>query len=102
MRVRLAFGTLLLAGLPLCAQEGADLYKTKCVGCHGATGEGKAALAGTNLLSAEAKKHTDADMKSMISEGGKKAKAAHAFEKKGITVKQVDSLVAYVRTLQKK
>jgi mono/diheme cytochrome c family protein len=102
MRVRLAFGTLLLAALPLCAQDGAALYKTKCVGCHGATGEGKSALAGTNLLSPEAKKRPDADVKAMISEGGKKAKAGHAFEKKGVTAKQVDSLVAYVRELQKK
>jgi mono/diheme cytochrome c family protein len=102
MRVRLTFGMLLLAALPLCAQEGAALYKTKCVGCHGATGEGKSALAGTNLLSAEAKKSSDADLKAMIAEGGKKAKASHAFEKKGITAKQVDSLLAYVRELQKK
>lgn len=102
MKVQLALGALLLAALPLCAQEGAALYKTKCVGCHGATGEGKAALAGTNLLSAEAKKRPDAEVKLMIAEGGKKAKAAHAFEKKGITSKQVDSLLAYVRELQKK
>ena len=102
MKVQLALGTLLLAALPLCAQDGAALYKAKCVGCHGATGEGKAALVGTNLLSADAKKRPDAEMKAMIAAGGKKAKAAHAFEKKGVDAKQVDSLLAYVRELQKK
>lgn len=102
MKVQLALGALLLAAMPLAAQEGAALYKAKCFGCHGATGEGKAALAGTNLLTAEAKKRPDAEMKAMIAEGGKKAKAAHAFEKKGVTPKQVDALLAYVRELQKK
>ena len=102
MKIQLALGALLLAAMPLAAQEGAALYKAKCFGCHGATGEGKAAIKGSNLLTAEAKKRPDAEVKAMIAEGGSKAKAAHAFGKKGVTPKQVDALLAYVRELQKK
>jgi hypothetical protein len=55
-----------------------------------------------SVATAEAKKRPDAEVKAAIAEGGKKAKAAHAFEKKGVTPKQVDALLAYVRELQKK
>ncbi|MBL8236536.1 MAG: c-type cytochrome [Bryobacterales bacterium] len=102
MKLQLAIATLLIGAGTLCAEDAAALYKTKCFGCHGATGAGKPALAGSNLLTPEAKKLTDAEMKAAIAEGGKKAKAAHAFAKKGVTAAQVDSLLAYVRGLQKK
>ena len=102
MKVQLAIAVLVLGAGSLCAQDAAALYKTKCFACHGATGAGKPALKGTDLLTPEAKKLSDADMKLVIAEGGKKAKAAHAFGKKGVTPAQVDSLLAYVRGLQKK
>ena len=102
MKLQLAVATLVLGAAPLCAQDGAALYKTKCAGCHGATGAGKAALAGSNLLTPEAKKRSDADAKAMIMTGGAKAKAAHAFGKKGVTAAQADALLPYVRDLQKK
>jgi mono/diheme cytochrome c family protein len=93
---------LAMAAVPATSQEAAALYKTKCAGCHGAEGAGKPALAGTNLLTPEAKKRPDAEVTAMIAEGGKKAKAAHAFSKKGLTEKQVALLLGYVRQLQKK
>jgi len=83
MKVQLALGALLLAAMPLAAQEGAALYKAKCFGCHGATGEGKAAIAGSNLLTAEAKKRPDAEVKAMIAEGGKKSQSRPRVRKKG-------------------
>lgn len=99
-QVKLAL--LALAVAPLVGQEAAALYKTKCAACHGAEGAGKPALAGTNLLTAEAKKRPDAEVTAIIAEGGKKAKASHAFAKKGLTEKQVASLLGHVRQLQKK
>jgi mono/diheme cytochrome c family protein len=83
------------------AEDGAALFKTKCVACHGATGAGKPALKGTNLLSDEAKKATDDELTAAITSGGKAKKAAHAYGQKGVTPEQVKALVAHVRTLQK-
>jgi len=92
----------LLLAAPMFAQDAAALYKSRCAACHGPDGKGKPAIAGTNLLTPEAKKLTDAEMKAAIADGGKKAKAAHAFGKKGVDAKQVEGLMAYVRGLQKK
>lgn len=83
------------------AQDGAALFKTKCVACHGATGAGKPAMKGSNLLSAEAKSRTDAELGEAIAQGGTKKRAAHAYEKKGLTAEQVKLLIAHVRELQK-
>lgn len=93
---------ILLAAIPLLGEDGAALFKAKCVSCHGATGAGKPAIAGSNLLTPEAKKRSDADAKAMIADGGKKGKATHAFAKKGVSAAQVDALLAHVRELQKK
>lgn len=83
------------------AEDGAKLYSTKCVGCHTATGAGKAAMKGTNLLTEEAKKKTDAELADAISTGGAAKKATHAFGKKGVSAADVDALVKHVRVLQK-
>lgn len=90
-----AFGTA-------AAEDGAALFKSKCVACHGATGAGKAAMKGTNLLSDEAKKQTDQQLMDFIATGGPAKKASHAFEKKGVTADQAKALVQHVRELQKK
>jgi len=92
---------LMFAG-PTWAQDGAALFKTKCVACHGADGAGKAAMKGTNLLSPEAKKLSDAELEDAILKGGKTKKATHVFEKRGITADQAKALVAHIRELQKK
>lgn len=93
---------LALAVVPMFSQDAAALYKSKCAACHGPDGAGKPALKGSNLLTPEAKKRLDAEVTAMIAEGGAKAKASHAFSKKGLTEKQVASLLGYVRQLQKK
>jgi cytochrome c6 len=70
---------LLLLGLSAtswCASDGAALYKKKCAGCHGASGEGKSgpALKGTSM---------DADqLVQQITKGKPDNKAPH---KKGIS-----------------
>jgi len=93
--------TVLIA-LPLLASDGAALYKAKCVACHGAEGKGKPAMKGSNLLTDEAKKRTDAELSAAIAEGGKAKKAAHAYGKKGMSADDIKALTAYVRELQKK
>lgn len=96
--------TLLVLGLTaaaFAAEDGAALFKAKCAGCHGADGAGKPAIKGSNLLTAEAKKATDAQLTEAILTGGAAKKAAHAFGAKGLTADQAKALVAHVRTLQK-
>ncbi len=84
------------------AEDGSALFGAKCVACHTATGAGKAAMKGTNLLAAEAKKRTDEQLADMIAKGGPAKKASHAFEKKGLAAAQVTALAGHVRELQAK
>ncbi len=83
------------------AEDGAALYQSKCVACHGPKGVGKPALKGTNLLADEVKKAPDEKLAAAIKEGGTAKKASHAFGNKGVTPEQVSALVAHIRTLQK-
>ena len=82
------------------AQDGASIYKSKCVVCHGPTGAGKPAMKGTDLLSDQAKKVSDETLANAILNGGVAKKASHTFGSKGITADQAKGLVAYIRTLQ--
>jgi mono/diheme cytochrome c family protein len=83
------------------AAEGKELYTAKCVACHGANGEGKAAIAKMfnvtqkPLGSKEVQAKSDADLKKVILEGQGKMKPVT-----GVTPKQADDIVAYVRTLK--
>jgi mono/diheme cytochrome c family protein len=104
MKTRL-IALLLLASacsIPGSAQDGAALYRSKCLACHGATGAGKAALKGTNLLADAAKNATDADLTAAIAQGGTKKLASHAYQTKGVKPAEIQALVKYVRTLQSK
>lgn len=92
----------LIPASTFAADEGADLYKAKCAMCHGADATGKPAVKAPSLVSEEAKKKSDAELTDMIANGGKDKKASHVFSKKGLTDDQIKSLVAYIRSLQKK
>jgi mono/diheme cytochrome c family protein len=101
--MRIAKWTM-LAGLMAATawgQTGASLYRTKCANCHGAKGEGRAAIKDSSLLTAEAKQRTDAEMTEAIATGGKKKSSAHAYERKGVSAEQVKLLVQYIRELQR-
>ena len=93
--------TIFVASLAASAQDGAALYKSKCMSCHGPKGAGRPAMKGSNLLTPEAKKATDEALTDAIQNGGTGKKAAHAFGKKGVTADQAKALVAYIRELQK-
>jgi mono/diheme cytochrome c family protein len=92
---------VLLSAAPVQADGAAALYQTKCQTCHGTTGAGRAAMKGSNLLTPEVKKRTDAELADAIARGGAKKSASHAYEKKGVKPEQVTLLVGYVRKLQK-
>jgi mono/diheme cytochrome c family protein len=97
-----ALSFLLIPRAAFAADTGADLYKAKCAMCHGADATGKPALKAPSLVSEEAKKKSDEEMTDMIANGGKEKKASHAFSQKGLSADQIKSLVAYIRSLQKK
>jgi mono/diheme cytochrome c family protein len=83
------------------AAEGKEVYTAKCQPCHGANGEGKPAIAKMfsvtqkHLASKEVQAKSDADIKKIILEGTGKMKPVT-----GVTAKQADDVVAYVRTLK--
>jgi mono/diheme cytochrome c family protein len=97
------FAILIMAAcaMAFAAEDGAALYQSKCVACHGPKGVGKPALKGTNLTADEVKKAADDKLVAAIMEGGAAKKAAHAFGKKGVTADQAKALVAHIRSLQK-
>jgi len=96
------FFVLLLCPFAARAEDSSALYKAKCANCHGPNGAGRSAMKGTNLLTDEAKKLSDADLAEAIAQGGKRRSSAHAYEKKGLTPQQVKLLADFVRALQKK
>jgi mono/diheme cytochrome c family protein len=83
------------------AADGKALYTAKCAACHGADGAGKPAIAkmmGVTqkpLASKEVQAKSDADLKKVIMEGQGKMKPVA-----GVTAKQADDIVAYLRTLK--
>ena len=83
------------------ADSAADLYKTKCAVCHGASGAGDTAM-GKNLKvrdlsSPDVQKQSDADLANVIKNGkGKMPK----YDGK-LTDAQIAELVKYIRTLKK-
>ena len=83
------------------AEDAAAVYKTKCAGCHGATGAGDSAvgkkLGVKPLNSAEGQKKTDAELKTVISKGNGKMPAFGGKIADG----DIDGLVAFIRTLKK-
>lgn len=94
-------GMSVAASLPVRAQDGAALYKTKCVACHGADGKGQTAIGKTNkvrdLGSAEVQKQSDAELTGLI-EAGKGKMPAYG---KSLKPEQVKELVGYIRSLAK-
>lgn len=101
--MRIAQWMTILALLTAAAygQTGASLYRSKCASCHGAKGEGRAAIKNSSLLTEEAKKRSDEEVTEFIAKGGKKKSSAHAYERKGVSAEQIKLLVQYVRELQR-
>jgi cytochrome c6 len=81
------------------AQDGAALYKTKCVACHGADGTGSAMgkkMGAHDFTSAEVQKMSDEELSGIIT-GGKNKMPKYATLKP----EEVKALVAHIRSLKK-
>jgi len=92
---------LCVFALPLFA-DGAALYKSKCVACHGPDGAGQTAMGKSmklrDLRSAEVQKQTDLELMKIIS-GGKGKMPPYG---KQMSTKDVEALIAHIRTLKGK
>jgi cytochrome c len=95
--VTVAAMSLILCSASWAADEGAALYKSKCSGCHGATGEGKAAikapaLKGTNLEASQIVEH--------ITKGESTSRPPHNKGIAGVSDEQAQSIADYIKTLK--
>jgi mono/diheme cytochrome c family protein len=73
-------------------------YKSKCAGCHGADGKGKAALKTQDFASSDVQKMSDADLTAAITSGKGKMPAYG----KSLKPDQIKDLVGYIRSLATK
>jgi cytochrome c6 len=95
---------LALASAALCAsaEDAASIYKTKCVMCHGATGDANTpagkALKVPSFSSEEAVKQSDTALLEIAKNGKGKMPAWHD----KLSEDQIKGLVAYIRNMQKK
>jgi len=97
----LALVLLAFAASPAKADDGATLFKTNCVVCHGADGTGTPtgkALKAPDLHSDAVQKMTDAQIEDQINNGKNNMPPF----KSTLKPEQVKLLVAYVRTFKKK
>jgi mono/diheme cytochrome c family protein len=88
---------LTLSVASLAADDGGALYKKKCAGCHGASGEGKPAvkapaLKGTQLEASQITDHT--------TKGDPQAKAPHNKPISGVTEEQAKAITEFVKALK--
>jgi mono/diheme cytochrome c family protein len=88
---------IVLLTASLAAEDGAAVYKKKCAGCHGASGEGKPgikapALKGTNMEAAQIVEH--------ITKGEPSSKAPHNKGIAGLNEEQAKAIAEFVKTLK--
>ena len=95
--VNLAAVLLLASAVSWAADDGAALYKTKCAGCHGASGEGKPAmkapaLKGTTLEANQVVEH--------ITKGKSGSKPPHNKGISGLNDEKANAILEYIKTLK--
>jgi mono/diheme cytochrome c family protein len=88
---------LIASAASWATDDGAALYKKKCAGCHGASGEGKPAMR------APALKGTTKDASQIvehITKGEPGSKAPHNKGISGLTDEQANAIAEFIKTLQ--
>jgi cytochrome c6 len=84
------------------ANQGAELFKGKCAGCHGPDGKGQTSMGKMmhlkDLGSGEVQKQSDTEIHEIIAKGKRPMPAFGSQLKQ----EQINELVAYIRDLGKK
>lgn len=88
---------LIASSASWAADDGASLYKTKCAGCHGASGEGKPAmkapaLKGTSFEATQIAEH--------ITKGESGSKAPHNKGIAGLNEEQAKAIAEWIKALK--
>ena len=105
MKTRYALLLSLSLATAAHADETAELWTAKCKSCHGADGKAQTPMGKKESIvdmsqPAWQQAETDADIREMITEGSSRNKKMKPYKEK-LTPEQIDSLVAYIRTLKK-
>lgn len=88
---------LMLATSSWAADERASLYKTKCAGCHGASGEGKPAMKAPALKGNSLDASQIADR---VTKGSSGSKGPHSKGINGVTAEQATGIAKYLKSLK--
>jgi mono/diheme cytochrome c family protein len=94
-----ALAVVLSLSLSAPAQSAADLFKSKCAGCHGADGTGSAMgkkMGAHDFTTADVQGMSDAQLTDIITNGKNKMPKSASLKPEDIK-----GLVAYIRTLKK-
>jgi mono/diheme cytochrome c family protein len=94
-----ALAVVLSLSLSAHAQSAADLFKSKCAGCHGADGTGSATgkkMGAHDFTTADVQGMSDAQLTDIITNGKNKMPKYASLKPEDIK-----GLVAYIRTLKK-
>jgi len=95
----LAASAVMFMTVPVSAQDGSALFKSKCAACHGADGTGSAMgkkMGVHDFTSADVQKMSDAELADIIKNGkGKMPKYG------SLSPEEINGLVAYIRSLKK-
>jgi cytochrome c553 len=96
----------LIASFSFAAEDGAALFNKNCAKCHGVDGSAntpaRKKLAVADLREKIYVDMSDAEMFDTIARGTKHKEYPHTFLYTGMNEQQIHSLVAHIRTLQKK
>jgi cytochrome c553 len=97
--------SLSLATTAHAADEVVEVWTAKCKSCHGADGRAQTPTGKKESIvdmsqPAWQKAETDEDIREFIAEGSSRNKKMKPYKEK-LTPQQIDSLVAYIRTLKK-
>ncbi len=105
-RCGVAFLALKLATGSVWAADsaGATVFRSRCMTCHGEDGAGKnrtnTKMHPANLRSKEVQALSDRELYETIAYGAKHHEYPHAFLYTGLTQKQIEAVVAFIRTLK--
>jgi mono/diheme cytochrome c family protein len=91
---------ILLVSAPLsilAADEGADVYKSKCLACHGEKGEGKPAI---KMPAVKGTTMTAEQIVEYITKGQAGKRMPHNNPVNGVDADQAKAVAEYVKTLK--